>query len=101
MAEDAIAMYVKIWSTHMGYIKVSAPAILSWMELMEKRNKPGDLQGAYEAGYEYLKLTGRFKEKMSKEDAGLWEKVQRLTDRYVADPKVKSMAQKQKELEER
>jgi tetratricopeptide (TPR) repeat protein len=107
MVDDAISMYVKVWSAHMGYVKISAPAVLSWMELQYKRNSvssdpkvPSDRQGAYEGGYRYLELTGRFKDKMTKEEVKLWEDVQRLTDRYVADPKVKSMAQKQKELED-
>lgn len=106
MTDDAISMYVKVWSAHMGYIKVSAPAIEAWMTLSHKRNRaaddpnvPNDRQGAYEGGYRYLELTGRFKDKMSPEDVKLWERVQKLTDQYVADPNVKSMEQILKEKE--
>ena len=107
MNDDAISMYVKVWSAHMGYIKVSAPAVEAWMTLSSKRNrtsdKPGvanDRQGAYEGGYRYLELTGRFKDKMTDEEVKLWERVQKLTDQYEADPNVKSMEQVLKEKEE-
>jgi len=106
MTDDAIQMYVKVWSTHMGNVKISAPAIHSWMELSYKRNNPspdpntpGDRQGAYQGGYRYLDLTGRFKDKMTPEERELWTKVEKLTAKYVADPNVKSMEQLQKEKE--
>jgi tetratricopeptide (TPR) repeat protein len=107
MSDDAISMYVKVWSAHMGFIKVSAPAVEAWMTLSHKRNRtsdkpgvPSDRQGAYEGGYRYLELTGRFKDKMTPEEVKLWERVQKLTDQYVADPNVKSMEQVLKEKEE-
>ncbi len=107
MVDDAIAMYVKVFSAHMGYIKISAPAIYRWMELSYKRNKgstgPGvtsDRQGAYQRGYQYLELTGRFKDKMTADEVKLWERVQKLTDQYEADPNVKSMEQILKEKAE-
>jgi hypothetical protein len=102
--DDAISMYVKVWSAHMGYIKVSAPAIKAWMQLAHKRNKtstepgvPSDRQGAYEGGYRYLELTGRVKDRFTPEDLALWEEVQALVRQYVADPNVKSMEQLAKE----
>lgn len=104
LTEDAIQMYVKVWSTYMGKIKISAPAIRSWMELTYKRNNinpdpniPSDRQGAYEAGYRYLELTGRFKDKLTPEELELWKEVERLTAKYVADPSVKSMGQIKRE----
>ena len=107
MTDDAIAMYVKVFSAQMGYIKISAPAIQRWMELSYKRNKASsgpnvtsDRQGAYQRGYQYLELTGRFKDKMSPEEVKLWERVQKLTDQYDADPNVKSMEQILKEKAE-
>jgi tetratricopeptide (TPR) repeat protein len=106
MTDDAISMYVKVWSAHMGYIKISAPAVEAWMTLSHKRNRvsdipnvPSDRQGAYEGGYRYLELTGRFKDKMTADEVKLWERVQKLTDQYVADPNVKSMEQVLKEKE--
>lgn len=107
MVDDAIAMYVKVFSAHMGYIKISAPAIARWMELSYKRNKAStgpnvasDRQGAYQRGYQFLELTGRFKEKMTPEEVKLWERVQKLTDQYEADPNVKSMEEILKEKAE-
>ena len=60
---------------------------------------PSDRQGAYEAGYNYIELTGRFKDKLTPEERVLWDKVQKLTEKYVADPAVKSMEQIQREKE--
>lgn len=104
MVDDAIAMYVKVWSAHMGYIPVSAPAVLSWMELQSARNRKSDdpnvkadRQGAYEGGYRYLELTGRFKDKMTPSEVALWEEVEKYTNKLVADPNVKSMEQIEKE----
>lgn len=104
--DDAIQMYVKVWSTYMGNVKVSAPAIHSWMELSFARNRPSadpkipaDRQGAYQGGYEYIQQTGRFKNKLTPEELELWTKVQKLTDRYVADPSVKSMEEIKKAQE--
>ena len=105
--DDAIAMYVKVWSAHMGYIKVSAPAIERWMELSYERNRKSDdpkvvsdRQGAYNGGWRFLDLTGRFKDKLSPEDLVLWNRVQKLVEKYEADPGVKSMEQLKKEEEE-
>lgn len=100
LTNDAIAMYVKVFSAHMGHIKISAPAIQRWMELTYKRNKAStgpnvtsDRQAAYEQSYQYLELTKRpeIRNKMSPEEVKLWERVQKLNDQYEADPNVKSM----------
>jgi TolA-binding protein len=108
MNDDAISMYVKVWSAHMGYIRISAPAVEAWMKLSYQRNRKSDdprvqadRQGAYNGGYRFLDLTGRFKDKMSPEEVVMWDRVQKLTDRYVADPNVKSMEQLKKEEEDR
>lgn len=100
MVDDAISMYVKVWSAHMGNIQVSAPAIQRWMELSFKRNKissdpkvASDRQGAYNGGWRYIDLTSRFKDKMTPEDRVLWDEVEKLVAKYVADPGVKSMEQ--------
>ncbi len=107
MIDDAIAMYVKVWSAHMGYVRVSAPAIKRWMELSYDRNKkstePGvvsDRQGAYNGGWRFIDLTGRFKDKLEEDDLALWKEVEDLVAKYVADPNVKSMEQLKKEEEE-
>jgi tetratricopeptide (TPR) repeat protein len=99
MVNDAIAMYMNVWTSHMGFIEISAPAMQRWMELSWQRNRPADeakrvmsdRQAAYEKGAEYLSLTGRFKDKMSEAEVAAWNKVQALTETYVADPGVKSL----------
>jgi tetratricopeptide (TPR) repeat protein len=101
--EDAIAMYMKVWSAHMGNIRVSSVAMKRWMELSWQRNKPGseqvksDRQGAYDGGASYLSLTGRFKDKMTPEELALWTEVEELAATYLADPAVKSQEQQQRE----
>jgi tetratricopeptide (TPR) repeat protein len=106
MTDDAIAMYVKVWSAHMGNIKISAPAMLNWMQLTWDRNRsskdpatPGDRQGAYEGGAKYLELTGRFKDKMIEADLDLWKEVEKLVKTFEANPDIKSMAEIQREKE--
>lgn len=108
MTDDAISMYVKVWSAFMGNIKVSAPAIQRWMELSYRRNKissdpaiASDRQGAYNGGWRYLDLTGRFKDKMTPDDLAKWQVVEKLVAKYVTDPGVKSMEQLKKEEEEK
>lgn len=106
--DDALSMYVKVWSAHMGNIKISAPAISSWMRLSWERNKasadpatvPGDRQGAYNGGANFIQLTGRFKEKMTESDLELWKEVEKLTQQYEADPSVKSLEEQKKEKED-
>ena len=104
--DDAISMYVKVWSAHMGNIKISAPAMQRWMQLSWDRNKPavqagtpGDRQGAYEGGAKYLELTGRFKDKMVEADLELWQEVEKLVKTYEANPDIKSMEEIKKEKE--
>ena len=106
MIDDALSMYVKVWSAHMGNIKISAPAVLSWMKLSWERNKPsadpaapGDRQGAYEGGAKYLELTGRFKDKMIEDDLELWKEVEKLVGIYEADASIKSMEELKREKE--
>jgi tetratricopeptide (TPR) repeat protein len=101
MSEDAIAMYVKVWGAHMGKISVSAPAVKRWMELSWQRNQPGDRQGAYEGAAGYLKLTGRFEDRMGPEDLALWRQVAKLVETYEADPNIKSLEQIAREKEGR
>jgi len=106
MTEDAIAMYVKIWSVHMGNIAVSAPAITRWMALLWDRNKPAgaaggpaDRQAAYEKGAGFLELTSRFKDKMTDEDLELWKGVEKVVLTYETTPGIKTMEQIRKEKE--
>ncbi len=98
MVDEALAMLIKVWSAHMGNIKISAPAMKRWMELSWQRNTepndpavPSDRQGAYEGGARYIELTGRFKDKMIESDLLLWQEVEQLVKTYEANPNIKSM----------
>lgn len=90
--DEAITSYVKIWSVHMGYIHVSAPALSRWMELLWERNKPAagngrsDRNAAYEHGAKYIELTSRFKDKLTEEDLELWHGVEKLVKAYKPRP---------------
>jgi hypothetical protein len=106
MIDDAISMYVKVWSAHQGNIKVSAPAMMSWMQLSWDRNKastdpntPGDRQGAYQGGAKYIELTGRFKDKMLEADLDLWKEVEKLVKTYEGNAEIKTVAQLKAEKE--
>lgn len=106
MIDDAISMYVKVWSAHQGNIKISAPAMLSWMQLSWDRNKasndpntPGDRQGAYQGGAKYIELTGRFKDKMIEADLELWKEVEKLVKTYEGNAEIKTMAEIKAEKE--
>jgi tetratricopeptide (TPR) repeat protein len=98
MVNDAIAMYGKIFGANPGRIRISAPAVTRWMELLWARNQkpensatPPDRQGAYEGGAKFVKNTARFKDKMSEEDLQLWKDVEKLVQTYEANPEIKSM----------
>lgn len=91
MEEDAIAMYAKVWSIHMGNITVSAPAITRWMELLWARNNPGDRQAAYEKGAAFIELTSRFREKLTEDELVMWKRVKNLVQVYEADPEIKAI----------
>jgi tetratricopeptide (TPR) repeat protein len=106
MIDDALAMYIKVWSAHMGNIQISAPAVLSWMKLSWDRNKispdpavPSDRQGAYQGGAKYIELTNRFKDKMSDEDLVLWQEVEKLVKTYEGNPAIKSLEEIKREKE--
>ena len=99
MVNDALAMYLKVWSTHMGYVEVSAPAMKRWMELSWERNLgasgpdgKADRQGAYEGGWNYLDLTRRFFDKMTANEQAMWREVEKLVATYESTPGIKSMA---------
>jgi hypothetical protein len=90
--EEAISSYLKVWSAHMGRIQVSAPALTRWMELSWERNKPAvgndksDRESAYVQGANYIKLTSRFKDKLTNEELELWQGVEKLVKTYGASP---------------
>lgn len=91
MAENALAMYAKVWPVHMGNITVSAPAITRWMELLWDRNNPGDRQAAYEKGAAFIGLTSCFKEKLTEDELVVWRRANDLVQVYEADPEIRAI----------
>lgn len=108
MSEDAMSVYATTSTgAQMGNIKISAPAMKRWMELMWDRNKPAadqfamsDRQAAYQQGFTYIELTSRFKDKFPEEELELWNPVEKLVKTYESSPGIKSMKQIRKEKEE-
>lgn len=106
MVDDAIAMYGKIYGSNAGRIRISAPAVTRWMELLWARNQkssdpaiPSDRQGAYVGGAKYIESTKGFKDKMTEDDLKLWLEVERLVETYVANPEIKSLEELKREKE--
>lgn len=108
MTNDAIKMYLNIWSADTGNIRVSAPAMLRYMELLWDRNQPApkdkpntaaDRQGAYVAGWTYATNTRPLVDKMTAEELKMWQEVEVLVKRYETNPNIKSMAEIQREKE--
>ena len=82
LREDAISAYTRVFGSYIGYIRVSSPAILRWMQLIWERNIPpqgeekkGDRESVLKVGSRYIKQTQRLREKMTLEEENLWEKV--------------------------
>lgn len=91
---DAISMYLKVWSAFMGEIRVSAPAMKRWMELNWELNRPadgenpGDRQGAYNGGKRYIMQTERLKDNFTPAELVAWEAVENLVRQYEANPSI-------------
>lgn len=92
--EEAMKMFGQVWSSNLGLVSFSAPAILAWSDIGWKRNQAdsgsgvSDRQGAYDALALYHKqLSGSF-EKMTPEDQALFQKVENRMNTYAANPAV-------------
>ncbi|MDB4585409.1 tetratricopeptide repeat protein [Akkermansiaceae bacterium] len=96
-SEDAIGIYGQIWTTSQGYIKVSAPALKRYMELLWERNgssaggTKSDRQKVYEEGWKWVDGTKAFSKLTDSEKADR-DAVVKLVGDYEAYPEIKSMA---------
>lgn len=105
MVNEALASYVRTWSAYKGLTRISAPAMLAWMQLSWQRNSPGggesgskaDRQGAYESGWTYIDQTRRFVDKMTDSEKKQWQAIEKLVEEYESSPDVKSMAKLKEE----
>ncbi|MGC6457053.1 MAG: tetratricopeptide repeat protein [Akkermansiaceae bacterium] len=86
--DDALTAYSQVWSSSMGTIGKSAPAIDRWMDLLWNRGRENDKQLAYERGYDYVKMTSNAVKKATLEERKLWEKVQGRVEQYEANSAV-------------
>ena len=97
-AENAIALYGQIWATSPGYLKVAAPAMKRWMELLWVRNSADskgakDRQKAYELAWKWIDSTKGFVNKATESEQAAWESVQARVSEYEAHGDTKSMAE--------
>lgn len=94
--DAALGTYLNTWSGYKGAIRISAPALKRYMEMLWQRNAPGregepsGRQGAYNAGRGYIDQTRRLLDQMTPEEKDAWREVEQLVEKYVADPDVKS-----------
>lgn len=96
--EDAIGLYGQIWATSPGYVRVSAPALKRWMELLWDRDSIDDKgiqdrQRVYELGWKWVDNTKGFTSKMSESETELRNAVVALVSEYEAHSDTKTMAE--------
>lgn len=99
--DDALVSYQAIWSSSMGAIRYSAPAMKRWMEILWSRggtNKSGksDKQFAYEKGYEYIKLTENAANKATTDERALRDEVAELMEEYEANSETTTVVEEEK-----
>jgi len=87
--DDTLIAYQQVWSSNMGALRYSAPAIKRWMEILWTRggsNKSGksDRQYAYEKGYEFVDLTNRIVGKATPAERAQHAEVVELVKDYEA-----------------
>lgn len=104
MNDDAVAMYARIWAVNVDQIRVSAPAMKRYMELLWARNDPAvdangtsGRQSAYLDAAIYINKTKARQDQMSTADLELWKEVEALMLQYEANPNVKALEQLEKE----
>lgn len=102
--ENALITYFQVYSSYRGLIKVSAPSLKRYMELLWERNKastdktPADRQFGYETGYKFIKATEKIiaGPRIPDEEKDLWKEVQSLVRTYEANPSIKKIVEEDK-----
>ncbi len=95
--DDALAAYLQVWSSSMGTISKSAPAMDRWMDLLWNRGKEGDRQLSYARGYDYLKMTSNAVKKATPAEKKIWDKVQDRVKQYEANSDTTPIKEKEGE----
>ncbi|MGJ8726045.1 MAG: tetratricopeptide repeat protein [Roseibacillus sp.] len=99
--ENALITYFQVYSSYRGLIKVSAPSLHRYMELLWERNKaatdktPADRQFAYETGYKFIRATEKIisGSRVPDDEKDLWKEVQNLVRTYEANPSIEAMVE--------
>lgn len=99
--DDALVAYQQIWSTSMGALRYSAPAMKRWMEILWNRggtNKSGksDKQYAYEKSHEYIELTKGITGKATLAEREMHEEVAELVKDYEANSETTAVVKEEK-----
>lgn len=101
--DNALITYFQVYSSYRGLLKVSAPSLHRYMELLWERNNPAgektpaDRQFAYETGAKFLKATANIPEnsKVPDDEKDLWREVQSLTRLYEANPGIEALVEEE------
>jgi tetratricopeptide (TPR) repeat protein len=101
--ENALITYFQVYSSYRGLLKVSAPSLKRYMELLWERNQPAgertpaDRQFAYETGAKFLKATAGIlsNAKVPEDEKDLWKDVQSLVRVYEANPGVEALSEEE------
>lgn len=94
--EKAIDEYAKIWSADGANLKMSAPAMIGWMQLLWNRNREpadgasvSDRQTAYEGGARYLERTVALSAALPEDELGPWREIQQSVKTFATSPGIK------------
>lgn len=71
---EALAAYRDVWSKWQDTIRVSAPALLAWIELSAKQGKPADF--LREPAMDYLVRTKPAFDKLTESEKAVWHEVE-------------------------
>jgi len=99
--ENALITYFQVYSSYRGLLKVSAPSLKRYMELLWARNKgatdknQADRQFAYETGYKFIKATTKLvaSDRVPDDEKDLWKEVNNLVQTYEANPATKAIVE--------
>lgn len=92
-ADEAIGAYARVWSAHTEDLRISAPAMTAWVQLLWTRNRentdPSDRQAAYEGAVAYLEKTRGLTAALNEEDLGQWREIENAVKTFGTSPGIK------------
>lgn len=91
--DEAIDAYARVWAMHLENLRISAPAMGGWIQLLWSRNRegvdPSDRQTAYEGGLKYLDRTRGLTNKLTDDDLAPWRGVEDSVRTFATSPGIK------------